>query len=86
MNDSFHDNHDKERRINTYMTKELYQKAQGIINNIERIERFKHSTLNNPLIKEQLLWADNEQGDLKKIIIEWCDNEISKLQKEFESL
>lgn len=75
------------------MTKESYQKARGIINYIERIEKFKCLMLDNPLIKEgngyeymYLSQADNEQGDLKKTITKWCDNEITKLQKEFESL
>lgn len=76
------------------MTKELYQKAKEILRNIDYVEKFRQLMFHNPFIKENnnssdymyLSWADNEQGDLKKTIVEWCDNEIAKLKKEFESL
>ena len=51
-------------------------------------------TLHNPMIKENvdksdyiyLSWADNDNEDLKKIIITWLNEEENRLMAVFNSL
>lgn len=76
------------------MTSEQLKKATEILRKIEHIEQLKSWTFDNPMIKKNgdgckyiyLSWADNENKELQNIIINWCKEEIKRLQEEFNNL
>lgn len=76
------------------MTKDAYEKAKESLSRIEDIRKLRKYVFSNPMLKESrdsldhiyLSWADNEDGELKQMIINWCDNEIEKLQTIFDEL
>lgn len=77
------------------MTEKSFNEAKEILKKVEYIERLKSIvSYCNPLIKGStdksdyvyLSWVDNENGDLKKIIIDWLDKEKEKFMTEFSNL
>lgn len=74
------------------MTKNNFEIAKDILERIEEIEEFKQVILSGPRIFAKdnncvyLSRIDNEDEDLKETIIKWCQNEIKRLEKEFEKL
>lgn len=76
------------------MTEQAFNKAKEILHKIEHIKKLKLFTYHNPMIKEStdksdhmyLSWADNENEDLKKIILTWLDEEEKRLMTEFNNL
>lgn len=77
------------------MTEKSFNDAKEILRKVEYIEKLKFIvSYYNPLIKGStdksdyvyLSLADNENGDLKKIIIGWLDKEKEKFMTEFSKL
>ena len=76
------------------MTEQSFKEAKDILHKIENIKKMKLFTLHNPMIKENvdksdyiyLSWADNDNEDLKKIIITWLNEEENRLMALFNSL
>lgn len=74
------------------MTKNNFEIAKAILERIEEIEDFKRVILSDPRIVAKgndyvyLSRIDNEDEDLKETVIKWCQNEIKRLEKEFEKL
>lgn len=75
------------------MTQDNFNKAADILDQIEKVRRFKSLVYDNPCIKDTcksadymyLSWID-KKDDLKSIVITWCDQRIEELKKEFEEL
>ena len=74
------------------MTDEIFKRVDEILKRIENINKFK-DTINcyTFLIKStsefmHLSCVDNDNKDLKNIVIQWCNNEINRLRGEFKSL
>lgn len=76
------------------MTEQTLKEGQEILRKIEHIRELRRWVFSNPIIKENsdardyvyLSWVDNENGELKNTITNWCDNEIKKLQAAFNEL
>lgn len=77
------------------MTEKLFNDAKEILRKVEYIEKLKSIVSHyNPLIKGStdksdyvcLSWVDNENSDLKKIIVDWLDKEKEKFMIEFHKL
>lgn len=76
------------------MTKDTYEKAKEYLSRIEDVRKLRKYVFSNPMLTESrdslehiyLSWADNEDGELKQTIIDWCDSEIKKLQTIFDEL
>ena len=77
------------------MTEKSFNEAKEILRKVEYIEKLRSIvSYYNPLIKGStdksdyvyLSWADNENGDLKKIIVDWLDKEKEKFMTEFHNL
>jgi len=75
------------------MTEQTLKEGQEISRTIEYIRELRRCMFSAPIIKENsntrdyiyLSWAD-KNGDLKNTIINWCDNEIKRLQTRFDEL
>lgn len=76
------------------MTEQDFDKAKEILYKIEKVKKLESFVYNNPCIAEStgksdymyLSWVDNEDEDLKKAIMDWCNKEVTKLQEEFNKM
>lgn len=76
------------------MTEKTLKEANEILKKIERIRQLRSWIFHNLYIKKNekdydsmyLSWVDNENGGLKNAIVNWCDEEIKKLQTKFNEL
>lgn len=76
------------------MTEQTFKEGQEILKTIEYIRTLRRWMFSSPIIKENsdnrdyiyLSCVDNENGELKQTIINWCDNEIKRLQVAFNEL
>lgn len=75
------------------MTQGKFDRAKKITNEIKDLQKFVRIICGNPGIKSNntsehicLSLVDTKDNDLKKIIIDWCNERIEKLQVEFEQL
>ena len=76
------------------MTEKSFEEAKKILNKIEHVKQLRSWLFHSLLIKSHkddrdymyLSWADNEDGELKNIMIAWCDEEIKRLQARFDEL
>lgn len=77
------------------MTEKDFNKAREILDRIKHIEKFSSDIYHNPYIAKErgdgregnyLSWVDDKNETLKSLILDWCEKERHRLEKEMEEL